>query len=313
MTAAISIVMVTWRSGDELVQAVEAALAAPATLELVLVNHGNGAKTTAALRAAAAANPKLKLVETGANLGFAKGSNIGARAADGELLLFLNPDTAPTGQALARLAQTAEKLNGPFVIGARLLNRDGSEQRGARRGALTPWTALVGFLGLHRLRTRFGDAFRDIHREHEPAPEKAIDTDVVSGAAMLIRRDVFLDLGGFDEGYFLHVEDIDICRRVKQAGGRVVFEPRAEIMHYGSMSRTSLFFVESCKAAGFVRYFWKFYPSPAARVLTALAAPLIFMAFMARAAFIRTRGTLDHLRHRLRVRRRLARIRKNGP
>lgn len=296
----ISVVMVTWRTGPQLSEAVDAVLAAPDIDEFVLVNHENPPEVLAALRKRAEENPKMTLIDTGANLGFSKGCNIGANAATGDYLFFLNPDAVLPGGLARRLVDTGETAHRPWLVGARLLDKNGKEQRGARRGLLTPWTAMVGFLGLHRLEPVFGRAFHDIHRERDPVPPGPIRIDVTSGAAMMMRRDDYETLGGFDERYFLHVEDIDLCRRVLQAGGHVLFEPRAELLHYGSTSEASLFRVEWNKAHGFRRYFWKFYDRFPQRLLTLMAIPVIYGLVVARSVYIWVRGWIDGWYRRIR-------------
>jgi len=101
-----------------------------------------------------------------------------------------------------------------------------------------------------------------------------------------MRRDDYLALGGMDEDYFLHVEDIDLCRRVREAGGVVMFEPRARVMHYGSTSKASRLRVEWAKARGLVRYFWKFYPTFLGRILTVLLTPMIVAGILLRAVLL---------------------------
>ncbi|MEE2566351.1 glycosyltransferase family 2 protein [Hyphobacterium marinum] len=282
----VSVVMVSWYTGPSLSESVAAVLAAPGIAEFVLVNHGNPSEVSAELRALAEAHDKLVLIETNANLGFARGCNIGADRATGDYLFFLNPDAIPQPGTTRRLVATGEALDRPFLVGALIAGEDGVEQRGARRGELNHWSAFVGFLGLQRFKPVFGEAFRDIHREHEPLPETAEAVPVTSGAAMLMRRDDFNALGGFDERYFLHVEDIDLCRRVREAGGEVMFEPRARVLHYGSTSEASRLRVEWSKARGLVHYFWKFYPRPLGRLTTILLTPLIVGGVMARAVLL---------------------------
>ena len=309
-TPRLSVVTVSWQTGPRLKESIEAVMRAPAVDEFVLVNHGNPPETNAMLRQLAADSPKFNLVESGGNLGFSRGCNLGAEAASGDLVLFLNPDAVPRAGVARRLKEVAAGLDPdrPFIVGGRLLSLDGTEQRGGRRGELTPWTAVVGFLGLHRFE-KYSDRFRDIHREREAEPDTTIAMPVVSGAAMLMRRSDFQALGGFDTGYFLHVEDIDLCRRVREAGGDVWFEPAANILHYGGTSRSSLFFVERHKAFGFIRYFWKFYPGPLERLTTLLAAPVMLGGVLARALFIYGRGRYDFYKHKLKARRRLKQIR----
>ena len=285
----LSVVTVSWKTGRRLMDSVRSVLAAPNVDEFVLVNHENPPETVAELRDLAAENSKFVLVETGANLGFGKGCNIGAEAATGDLLLFLNPDAVLVPSTAAQLKESAKRINGgDWIIGGRILNSDGTEQRGARRGELTPAAAVSSFLGLDRL--SIGP--HSIHWEKDPLPEDMILVPNVSGAAMMMRRDVFRKIGGFDERYFLHVEDIDICRSLRGKGGEVWFEPRANILHYGGTSESSPWRVETHKASGFVKYFWKFYPGPLQRLVTILLSGPIFAAVWARVAWIDVRNNV---------------------
>ncbi|MEO1038417.1 MAG: glycosyltransferase family 2 protein [Pseudomonadota bacterium] len=281
----ISAIVVSWRTGPVLYDAVDAVLSASDIDELVLVNHDNPPETNARLRTLAEQNPKITLVETGANLGFSKGCNIGAKAASGSHLLFLNPDAVIPSGAAARLAETGRTLTEPWIAGARILDADGQEQRGGRRGPLTLWSAFLSMTGLSRL-SGLSAVFRDMHRENEPCPDAMISVATVSGAAMMMSRTGFDRLGGFDEDYFLHVEDIDLCRRARDAGGEVVFEPRAQLVHYGATSRAGVFAVERHKAVGLARYFWKF-SSGAGRVVMLIAIPLVFAAVTVRAVLLK--------------------------
>ncbi len=231
------------------------------------------------------------LVETGSNLGFARGCNIGAQRASGDILLFLNPDAVLAKGVASRLKASAKGLgDGIWAIGARIINPDGSEQRGGRRGELTPRSALVSFLGLDR----FMPSIKGLHFEKDVLPDEIVPVPVVSGAAMLMPRRGFLQMGGFDERYFLHVEDIDICRKVRECGGTVWFEPRASIVHYGGTSQSDPYFVETHKALGFVKYFWKYYPGALERLTTMAMIVPIFAAIWGRI-------TVIQLRHKIRL------------
>lgn len=281
-------------------------LSAPGVDELVLVNHDNPEDTNRALRHLDKSEPKFRLIETGANLGFSRGCNIGAEAATGDLVLFLNPDAVLGRGVASRLKESANVMTDtPWLIGARVLNTDGTEQRGARRGELTPRSAIISFLGLQRIFPNL----RGIHREEEMIPEALHTTPTVSGAAMLMDRRQFLDIGGFDERYFLHVEDIDICRTVRGKGGSVWFEPRAAILHYGGTSKSNPLRVETHKAQGFVKYFWKFYPGPVQRLATLFMIPPIFGAIWGRVAWLWVRGTAQQIFQRREAIGRLNRIR----
>lgn len=270
----VSVVMVSYHTGPCLQSALEAALAQPAPLELILVDNGNPDDVRAGLAALAAREPRLHLVAGHGNIGFARGSNLGARRARGRYLLVLNPDTELSPDAVARLVAEGERLSRPWLLGPRILNPDGSEQRGDRRGVLTPGRAIVEGIGLYRLLpvARF-------NREGEPLPAATAPVAVVSGAAMFLTRDDFWAVGGFDERYFLHVEDIDFCYRFTRAGGRVFFAPHVTVTHHRGSSRASPVVVEWHKTRGFLRYFWTHFRTPRHMTPLALASAGVLARF----------------------------------
>ena len=257
----ISVVMVSYFTGPALGAAVASVLAEPDAAELILVDNGNTPAVTAALAAQAAQEPRLTLVTGHGNIGFAAGCNRGAAEAKGDLLLLLNPDARLAPGALARLRAEAAALPRPFLIGGRIVDDEGPnqtpthrtarEQRGGRRHALTPLRALVEGLGLYRL----GLGRWRLNRHQEPAPEAAVPMGAVSGALMALPLADYRALGGLDAGYFLHVEDLDLCRRMHAAGGRVVYAPSVVAVHAGGTSAAPAAFVERHKARGLRRYF----------------------------------------------------------
>jgi len=161
--------------------------------------------------------PWARLVRSRRNLGFAGGSNAGARATDADVLLFLNPDTIPPSDLVAPLLAALDEP-GVGVVGAKLVFPDGRIQSAG--GVLGP-----DGHGAHR-----GWGEPDDGRWDAPA-----DVDYVPGAALAIRRDVFWRLGGFDEGYFPgFYEDTELCVRARAAGLRVRWLPRPVIPHLES-------------------------------------------------------------------------------
>jgi GT2 family glycosyltransferase len=107
--------------------------------------------------------------------------------------------------------------------------------------------------------------------------------DAVSGALMYMSRAGFERLGGFDEGYFLHVEDLDLCRRAEADGGSVIYTPHARAMHHGATSDAPAIAVEQHKAAGLRRYFSKFAETQGEQTAAMIVAPLISLALVLRA------------------------------
>jgi GT2 family glycosyltransferase len=116
--------------------------------------------------------------------------------------------------------------------------------------------------------------------------------DAVSGALMYFSVSSFQRLGGFDEGYFMHVEDLDLCRRAEADGGSVIYTPRASALHYGATSDAPSLEVEKHKGAGLNRYFLKYAETPGAKLGARALGPVIafLLAMRARVNGVRRRG-----------------------
>ena len=280
-TPKISVVMVVYKTGPALQGSIDRVRTDPLTDQFIIVDNGSSSLEETWIDEAVAEDDRIILIRGQGNVGFARGANMGASAASGHVLVFLNPDAFLLPGCLSSLSEGVEIGASPCLVGARILNPDHSEQRGARRGEVTPVTTLLSLLKLsHRLKAlqRF-----EIHHESDPAPCGRIPVPTISGAGFAMKRFDFLAVRGFDEGYFLHVEDVDLCWRVRQSGGAVLFDPKAEIVHLGSTSRTNPLKVEFWKGVGLVRYFRKRADNPMRYLIANLLAPSIIIASLVRA------------------------------
>ena len=269
----VTVVMVVYRTGPVLAQSVARVLDDKLVGELVLVDNGSTAEEAEVLDIAAR-EPRVTLIRGQGNVGFARGANMGAGAAHGRCLVILNPDALLEPDCIAALKDALTAQGSPCLVGARVLNPDRSEQRGGRRGEVTPVTTL---LSLTRLSRRLR-AFRgfEIHHEDDGLPGEPVPVPTISGACLAMMRYDFAAMGGFDTGYFLHVEDVDMCWRVRQSGGVVLFQPRAQVVHLGSTSHSHPIKVEFHKGVGLARYLPKRPDNPARRMLAAaLSLPII--------------------------------------
>ena len=275
----VSVVMVVFMTGDALDESLACALADPLVDELVVVINGSSADEASRLREAAKRDARVVLVEGHGNIGFARGANLGARKAKGDVLIFLNPDAFVQPGCIGALADEIDGRPVPCIVGGRVLNADRTEQRGARRGDITPVNALMSLVGLSKSKTlkRF-----EVHWEDDAAPERAAPVPTISGACFGMRREDFECVGGFDEGFFLHVEDVDLCWRVRDAGGEVLFHPKAEVVHLGHTSLASPLTVEFHKGVGLARFFRKRARSGRQRVAAWLLSPLVLGAAITR-------------------------------
>ncbi len=283
----ISVIMVSFMTGPALLEAINAVMADPDIFELILVDNGNSLDARKRLSDVVAQHDRIRLLQGHGNIGFARACNYGAHLARGEYLLFLNPDALIAEGTARKLANCGKGLVAPWVAGGMLRDVNGREQRGARRGALTPMSALISFTPLHKL-----PFFHSIHREDETLPQQAQAYPTVSGACMMMNRESFEKLDGFDEDFFLHVEDIDICRRAREQGGEVYFVPDATVMHYGSTSQVRRQKVEWEKLKGFTLYFSKHSRTLIGKTLTYLSWPFMAFAIMGRAWYLAIRAAV---------------------
>lgn len=193
--------------------------------------------------------PEIKFVQAGANLGMGSGNNLGLSQATGKYFVVMNPDTLAqldTFQVLFRYMEANELVGG---VGPKQFNPDRSVQSSCFR-----WPSLL--IPIYR-RTFIGSwrfARRDLNRylmtdfDHD----RIIEVDWLLGSFFFVRAEAYQKVGGFDERFFLYFEDIDLCRRLHQAGWKLVYNPDATIIHNHNR--------ESAKTA-----WYKFFTSPTTR------------------------------------------------
>jgi N-acetylglucosaminyl-diphospho-decaprenol L-rhamnosyltransferase len=278
----IAAIVVSYHTGDVLFDCIAALEADEDINEIVLVDNGNPSAALARLEQLAAQSAKLRITGGGVNRGFAAGVNLGAATSTADRFLILNPDAILQPGSVVALESAITHVAEPAIVGGKIYGADGREQRGARRRKLTMRSAATTFLGAAWLRA-VDAGFVGINRHNEPAPAGPVQMDAVSGALMYFTRQGFERLGGFDEAYFMHVEDLDICRRAEADGGAVIYTPFASALHHGATSDAPSLVVEKYKAAGLSRYFRKFAETPLERAGARVLGPLIGFLLVTRA------------------------------
>ena len=231
-----------------------------ATMPGVQVTVVDNASPDASLDAVAGL--PVAIVRSPRNGGFSYGCNLGAARGHAPFLLFLNPDARIGAAAVGALREALEAHPAAALVGPRLLEEGGavawSQRRFPRRRS-----TFAQALFLHRLRPRA--AWTDELIRDPGAYESSATPDWISGACMLVRRDAFEAIGGFDEGFFLYCEDTDLCRRLRDAGHSVRYEPAAEARHVGGAS-SEPGATQAIAARSRVRYARKHLGAGAARV-----------------------------------------------
>ena len=178
--------------------------------------------------------PNVRLIVNEQNKGFAAANNQALRFAKGRYILFLNPDTVIHESAPETMVQFMERHSEAGAIGCKLLNEDGSVQHSIRKfpgfGVVLLENTPLGRLPFLRRRVK------DFKMEGFSF-NKTEEVDAVCGAALLVRKDVLDEVGPMDEAYFMFIEELDLCRRIRRKGYQVYFTPDARITHLGGESR----------------------------------------------------------------------------
>lgn len=261
---AVSAIVVSYHTGPRLKECLYALAADPSVSEIILVDNGNPPEMQAWIAGFAEKRPNMQVLSGHGNIGFGAGVNLGAARANGLHLLVINPDAVLRWNSLTAMQETARDLAAPWIIGGKIFDLNGREERGGRRKELTLGRAVLQMFGWNTWTL-----------EETPPPGGPVAMPVISGAFFLTSKDSFSVLGGFDEAYFLHVEDVDLCRRCRASGGQVIYDPRAAVLHYGSTSDAPSRTVQSHKADSLARYFRKFARGGFNRVVVELSVPFI--------------------------------------
>lgn len=189
------------------------------------------------------------------NVGYGAGGNKGVKKAKGKYLLFLNPDTVVLDSALEKMVNYMEENPEIGVLGPKIYKNFQKEKQLSFCRFPDPLTSLFVFSPLRSFRPGSPFFSRYVYSE-DKRDNGVLDVGAVSGAAILIRKDVFEKVGGFDESFFLYFEENDLCRRIKKLSKRIVYFPEAEIIHFGGKST-----IDVEKASGIFKksrfYFFK--------------------------------------------------------
>ncbi|MEN5062303.1 glycosyltransferase family 2 protein [Luteimonas sp. TWI1416] len=214
--------------------------------QIRIVDNGSIDETLAIVQRHASLDPRVHFIGNPDNPGFAVACNQGARDADAPWIAFVNPDCLVELDTLTRLRAHADALGKACLLGSELLGEDGVADPAARRRD-------PDFVAM--LRTA---SARDLSLPRDAA-QPLQRVDAVSGALMLLPRTLFDRIDGFDTGYRLHAEDLDLCRRAREAGATVAIANDVAVLHVrGVSSRARPLFVEWHKHRGLWRYFNRF-------------------------------------------------------
>lgn len=238
-----SVLIVTWNS-QETISACLASI--PSECEIVVVDNASRDGTVATIRAEF---PEVRILEAPENLGFGAACNLGFSESHGERILLLNPDAALESGALKAMEDVLMRFPKCGALGPRIVGKAG--------GLEASWGEEIGFF---REWQRRGESRR---LQAPDVPPEPTPVDWVSGACILLRREAWLQVEGFDARYFLYFEDLDLCKRLRHAGWSVYIAPDATVRHIrGHSSDQNADRVEVWYRASQVHYYAQHRPLP---------------------------------------------------
>jgi GT2 family glycosyltransferase len=184
--------------------------------------------------------PEIILIENKSNLGFGKANNQGLKIAKGKFILLINPDTLVAEDTFVKMIDFFNANPDTGMAGCKILNPDGTLQLACRRSFPGPWTAFTKVTGLStlfpksKLFAKYNLTYLDENQTYE--------VDAISGSFMMLRKEVYEKVGGFDEQFFMYGEDLDLCYRIQKAGYKIYYVHTTQIIHYKgeSTKRSSL-------------------------------------------------------------------------
>lgn len=173
--------------------------------------------------------PQIKLIENATNLGFPKGNNIGVAQAKGEYICILNPDTVVVEDTFAKILNSKFQIpNSQLgIIGCKLIDGTGNFLPESKRGVPTPWVAFTKIFGLYKISNYFGKYYAQHLSDNESGK-----VDILVGAFMLMKRELYLKVGGFDENCFMYSDDIDLSYSVLKTGKSNYYFHETSVIHY---------------------------------------------------------------------------------
>jgi len=275
----VEAVICTYRSRGDVAAALRSCLASGLNPDQLTVIDNASDDGTAEL--VGECFPTVRLLRLDHNLGFGAANNLAVRGLPGQAILLLNPDAVLVADALAEMQRALEGDSRRGAISPRIDRPDGRLDAACRRSFPTPLTALWRLGGLSRLRPASAH-FGAYNLTHLPV-DQAAEIDSGSGACLLIRREVWDELGGFDRRFFMYGEDLDFCWRLKELGFVVWYQPSARVVHRKGQSSRQ---VARPMLVAFHRSMWRFYQLHYLRGWTALWSPLVAVAILLRLGWL---------------------------
>ena len=258
-------IVVNYNSGLWLERCVESILSSDYDVDLYVVDNASSDDSLHKIKSISHDLEKLHLIENLDNLGFAKANNIVLNTTSADYYVLINPDCIIEKETIGFLVDQMQLDQQVGLAGVRILNEDGTPQKTSKRRFPTPENTLVRVLGLSKLFKNkekysdfdYGDKFEATEISNHNNKQFV---EAISGAFMMVSSDALNHVGGLDEGYFMHCEDLDWCKRFWLHGYKVAFYSEAVITHVkGKSSQARPYRVNWYLHKGMLRFYRKFY------------------------------------------------------
>ncbi|MDW5265949.1 MULTISPECIES: glycosyltransferase family 2 protein [Acidobacteriaceae] len=247
----LSIIIVNWNSADFVRKCISSLYAQPLGLSVETIVIDN-ASHDGCREMIARDFPGVQFIQGEENYGFGRANNAAFLHSNGRLVLFLNPDTETSAGAVQRMAELLANTSDAGIVGAKLLNSDGTIQT----SCIQKFPSILGILlDSDLLRTLLPRWSFWGMRPLFDNPSGSVEVDAISGACQMVSRDVFLRAHMYSTAYFMYAEDVDLCLRAKRLGLRNLYVPDAVFVHHGGKSSDAV--VESGWSAIVMRESWK--------------------------------------------------------
>lgn len=195
--------------------------------EIIVIDNASSDDSCAMMKAKF---PQIKLIENKDNLGFPKGNNIGVAQAKGEYICILNPDTVVAEDTFHKILNPKNWQPNTGIIGCRLIDGAGNFLPESKRGIPTPWVAFTKIFGLYKLFPK-SQYFNQYYAQHLSENQSGA-VSILVGAFMVMRRELYLEVGGFDENCFMYSDDIDLSYLVLKSGKINYYDHDTAVIHY---------------------------------------------------------------------------------
>ncbi len=234
----ISVLIVVYNPDDDVVNCLNSLnpLIESHDLEIIVIDN---ASTNGFVESLEAQFPNVKFIHSDRNRGFGGGNNLGLQHSSGELILSLNPDVLINGDAITTLRDTLLQDDTIGIVAPKTTDESGTIAHIAR-AEYTILRLCIKYLGLDRLfpKVVYSDYPQKIQTATSP-----FEADWLQGSCLLMLRETYDSIGGFDEDYFLYMEDADICQRIRELGLSAVYVPDASVVHIGGTTTNNYHYI----------------------------------------------------------------------